>query len=294
MSDQSLTSRLNLAVESARAAGDLILRYYQNPELAVEQKADASPVTVADREAEQLLRTRIRESFPDDAILGEEYGVQAGTSGWRWILDPVDGTKSFVHGVPLFGTLIGVERDGRAEVGVCRMPALNEMAYAATGQGCWWQQGDAAPILARVSNVATLNEALLCYTSHEYFARAGESAVFETLRDGCRLSRGWGDCYGHLLVATGRADVIVEPGLHPWDAAALVPLVREAGGCFLDWNGRESFESGNGMSVNAALREEILSIVQTCRVRVRQAEPGASATGPVTRARGSENEGIDR
>ncbi|MGD9853638.1 MAG: histidinol-phosphatase [Planctomycetaceae bacterium] len=263
MNDDALTSRLTHAVDIARAAGELILRYYQHPELAVEQKADASPVTVADREAEQLLRRHIHETFPEDAILGEEFGAQPGTSGWRWILDPVDGTKSFVHGVPLFGTLIGIERSGRAEVGVCRMPALNEMAYAATGQGCWWQQGDAEPTRAKVSSVSKLSDALLCYTSHGYFARAGEAAVFEALRDGCRLSRGWGDCYGHLLVATGRADVIVEPALHPWDAAALVPLVREAGGHFLDWTGRESFDSGNGMSVNAALRDEVLSLVQS-------------------------------
>jgi len=261
----NLKNRQIRAIAFARSAGELILRYYQHPELAVEQKADASPVTVADREAEQLLRQRINESFPDDAILGEEFGAQPGTSGWRWILDPVDGTKSFVHGVPLFGTLIGIEKDGRAEVGVCLMPALNEIVYAATGYGCWWQQGDAEPTHAHVSNVGKLSEALLCYTSHGYFAGAGEAAVFEALRDGCRLSRGWGDCYGHLLVATGRADVIVEPELHPWDAAALIPIVREAGGHFLDWDGRESFETGNGMSVNAALCDEVLSIVQSHR-----------------------------
>ncbi len=263
MSDDPLESRMASAANMAREAGELILRYYQHPELAVEQKADLSPVTVADREAEQLLRQRINETFPEDAILGEEFGETPGTSGWRWILDPVDGTKSFVHGVPLFGTLIGVEKNGRAEVGVCRMPALDEMAYAATGHGCWWQQGDQQPAKARVSDVAQLSDALLCYTSHGYFAGCGEAAVFEALRDGCRLSRGWGDCYGHLLVATGRADVIVEPELHPWDAAALIPIVREAGGHFVDWSGRESFESGNGMSVNNALRDQVLAIVQS-------------------------------
>lgn len=253
---------MTFAVEIARQAGELIMRYYQNPELAVELKNDASPVTVADREAERLMRERIGETFPDDAILGEEFGEKAGTTGWRWILDPVDGTKSFVHGVPLFGTLIGAEKDGRAEVGVCRMPALDEMAYAGSGQGCWWQQGDADPVEGRVTTVDKFSDALLCYTSSGYFSGSSQSAVFDALQTGCRISRGWGDCYGHLLVATGRADVIVEPALHPWDAAALIPLVREAGGHYLDWNGRESFESGNGMSVNDALRDEVLSIVQ--------------------------------
>ena len=261
----SIQERLEVAVVMAREAGRLILEYYQHPELAVERKSDASPVTIADREAERLIRQRIADEFPDDAILGEEFGPQSGRSGWRWILDPVDGTKSFIHGVPLFGTLIGIEQDGRAEIGVCRMPALDEVAYAASGHGCWWQQGDAEPVAARVSTVSRLSEALLCYTSHGYFASAGESAVIEALRGRCRISRGWGDCYGHLLVATGRADVIVEPELHPWDAAALIPLVREAGGHFLDWDGRESFETGNGMSVNTVLRDEILSIVQSHR-----------------------------
>lgn len=254
--------RMEAACGMARAAGELILGYYQHPELAIELKADASPVTLADREAERLIRERIADAFPDDAILGEEFGEQPGTSGWRWILDPVDGTKSFVHGVPLFGTLIGIENDGRAEVGVCRMPALDEMAWAGSGLGCWWQQGSGEPRAAKVSSTAKLSEALLCYTSYGYFASSGQTAVFEALREGCRISRGWGDCYGHLLVATGRADAIVEPELHPWDAAALIPLVREAGGHFLDWNGVESFESGDGMSLNAALRDEVLGIVK--------------------------------
>jgi histidinol-phosphatase len=264
---EEIRQRMEAACGMAREAGELILRYYQHPELAVELKADASPVTVADREAERLIRSRIAEAFGEDAVLGEEFGEQPGTSGWRWILDPVDGTKSFVHGVPLFGTLIGIEKDGRAEVGVCRMPALDEMAWAGSGLGCWWQQASGEPRAARVSGVAKLSEALLCYTSWGYFASSGQTAVFEALRDGCRISRGWGDCYGHLLVATGRADVIVEPALHPWDAAALIPLVREAGGHYLDWNGVESFESGDGMSVNAALSEEVLEIVQSHKTK---------------------------
>lgn len=269
MSDAT-SQRLRAATEMAQEAGELILRYYQHPELAVEAKADDSPVTIADREAEKLLRERITARFPDDAILGEEFGEHPGTNGWRWILDPVDGTKSFVHGVPLFGTLIGIEKEGRAEVGVCRMPALNEMAYAATDLGCWWQQGDADPQQAQVSGIAQFSEALFCYTSHGYFASAGEAEVFSALRDGCRISRGWGDCYGHLLVATGRADVIVEPALHPWDAAALIPLVREAGGHFLDWDGQESFETGSGISVNDALKDEVLAIVQNRRSSAQQ------------------------
>lgn len=257
-----LTARYELAVTLAREVSEVILSYYQRPELTVELKHDASPVTIADRTAEQVLRRRIREAFPDDGLLGEEFGPEPGESGWEWVLDPVDGTKSFVHGVPLFGTLIGVVREGRAEIGVCRMPALGEMVSAATGQGCWWQQGEAPPVQARVSDVSRLSDALLCYTSYGYFAKSGKARVLETLRNCCRLSRGWGDCYGHVLVATGRADLIVEPALHPWDAAALIPLLREAGGHFVDWTGRERYDSGHGLSVNARLLEDVLDVVQ--------------------------------
>ncbi len=262
MSDP-ITSRLELAVEIAREAGELILRHYQHPDLSIEMKADATPVTVADREAERLIRERIEEEFPHDGLLGEEFGDQPGHSGFQWIIDPIDGTKSFMHGVPLFGTLIGVVKDGRAEIGVCRMPALNEVVYAASGCGCWWQQNDAEPRAAHVTETARLSSALLCYTSAGYFEQAGEMSVFEALRKACRRSRGWGDCYGHLLVATGRADLIVEAALQPWDAAGLVAILREAGGHFVDWEGRESFTSGGGISINDALLPEVLELIRT-------------------------------
>ena len=151
MSSDDLKPRLESAVAFARQAGDFTLTHFQRDDLAVETKADASPVTVADRGAEQLLRSLIAAAFPTDGILGEELGEQPGTSGYRWILDPIDGTKSFIHGVPLFGTLVGIERGGRSVVGVIHIPALAETAYAAAGQGAWYVKGDAAPRRARVS-----------------------------------------------------------------------------------------------------------------------------------------------
>src|SRR5262249_11417256 len=135
-----LRSRLDLALRAARQAGDLIVEHYQAAGLTVDRKRDSSPVTIADRNAEQFLRREISTAFPNDAILGEEFGEQPGTSGFRWILDPLDGTKSFIHGVPLFGTLVGVEFEKRCVIGVCHFPALNETAWAATGQGAWWQR----------------------------------------------------------------------------------------------------------------------------------------------------------
>ncbi|HUG93216.1 MAG TPA: inositol monophosphatase family protein [Planctomycetaceae bacterium] len=257
-----LKPRLDFALDAASEAGRLILGYFRQAGLPVELKADRSPVTAADRGAETLIRDALARSFPDDGFLGEESGETESRNGYRWIVDPLDGTKSFVHGVPLFGTLIGVEFGGRMVAGVCRLPVLNEVVYAALGRGAWWQIGGDPPRPARVSGVSRLSEALQCFTTVTGFTTVGRPEVFETLCRETRLSRGWGDCYGHVLVATGRADLIVEPQMNPWDAAALVPILEEAGGHYLDWSGRASITSGCGLSVNGALREAVLEIVR--------------------------------
>ena len=143
--DSDLSARLKFACDAAQEAGRLTLKYFQRADLQIDLKQDATPVTVADREAEQLLRQRIAASFPDDGVLGEEFGEQSGTSGFRWILDPIDGTKSFIHGVPLYSVLIGVEHEGQSRLGVIHVPALQETAYAAAGQGAWYIRGDQCP-----------------------------------------------------------------------------------------------------------------------------------------------------
>lgn len=262
MTASDLQFRLDFALDAARRAGELILGYYQRQELPVERKRDRSPVTAADRGAEQQLRTAIGAAFPNDGILGEEYGETLGQNAYRWILDPLDGTKSFIHGVPLFGTLIGLEYDGECIVGVCRFPATNEVVYAAAGCGAWWQQGDSPPREARVSRIARLSEALFCTTTITGWQKIGRQDAFERMCASCGLARGWGDCYGHMLVATGRADVMVDPQLHPWDAAALVPILEEAGGSFVDWTGMCTIHAGNGVSVNAALKEAVLELLR--------------------------------
>ena len=150
MSDD-VTSRLSVARELALEAGKLTLKYFRQDDLRVDLKKDASPVTIADREAEELIRKRVAAEFPQDGILGEEFGEQPGTSGWRWIIDPIDGTKSFIHGVPLYGVLIGVELNEQSQIGVIHLPALDETVYAATGQGAWHVRGGASPRPARVS-----------------------------------------------------------------------------------------------------------------------------------------------
>jgi histidinol-phosphatase len=256
-----LRSRLEFALGTARRASELILGYYQSESLAVESKRDTSPVTAADRGAEELIRKDIAREFPGDGVLGEELGETPSSSGFRWILDPVDGTKSFIHGVPLFGTLIGLEYKDRIVLGVCRFPALDEVVYATTGQGAWWQIGKAAPRRANVSNVDQLSEALFCVTTISGWERVGRYDAFEKIRSQAKLTRGWGDCFGHVLVATGRADVMVDPLMNPWDAAALVPIMQEAGGHFCDWAGGISIDTGNGISVNAALKETVLQLL---------------------------------
>eukprot|EP00913_Durusdinium_trenchii_P028292 g26520.t1 len=250
-------------VEKPRVqAAELILRYYRVEGLDVERKADESPVTIADRGAEELLRKRITQAWPDDGILGEELGETPSQNGFRWILDPIDGTKAFVHGVGQFGTLIGLEQGHEVLLGVANFPALHEIVYAANGLGTWWQIGASEPKRASVSSVPALSDALFCFTEVNGFHKIGRSDAFEALRTNCRVARGWGDCYGHILVATGRADVMVDPELNPWDAAPLLPIVEEAGGCFADWTGRNTIHGGNGFSSNGALKDRVLELLR--------------------------------
>ena len=257
-SQTDLRSRLEFALKVAKEASGVILPYYQNPDLEVERKRDTSPVTEADKKAELLIRDRLATAFPDDAILGEEFPDKVGTTGFRWILDPIDGTKSFIHGVPLFGTLIGVEFEERCVVGVARFPALDEVAYAAQGSGAWWQIGSGQPRQVRVSSVTQLSEATFCMTNPSRWLAMGKQHVLEGLMSSVQLARGWGDCYGHILVATGRAEVMIDPAMNAWDAAALVPIIQEAGGHYVDWNGKPTIYSGNGLSVVPGLKDEIL------------------------------------
>jgi len=254
-----------LAVRFARVAGDHTLRYFGAESLGVDRKSDGSPVTRADREAEELLRERIRAARPDDGILGEEGGESPGTSGVTWILDPVDGTRSFVHEVPLYGTLVGIEIDGAARVGVAYLPALREMVYAARGLGAVRVvavgQANESRAPARVSGVDELGRALFCTTSVGGFERSGHRAVYDRLRGAVARDRGWSDCYGHVLVATGRAEVMVDPLMHVWDCAALQPIVEEAGGVFTDLAGRPTHRGGSAISSNAALAPAIRRLV---------------------------------
>jgi histidinol phosphatase-like enzyme (inositol monophosphatase family) len=248
----TLSTLLDFAVETAWQAGRLTLAHFQTG-VAVERKADRSVVTIADRSAEQLIRRRIASRFPDHAVVGEEFGADAAPASCTWFVDPIDGTSSFVRGVPLFGVLMGLVRDGEPLVGVCYLPALEEMVAAARGLGCRWNGR-----VARVSDVRTLSEACVLGTD-AWHVRRRLGDGWEALQRDSAMQRGWGDCYGHCLVATGRADVMLDPRMNPWDCAALVPILQEAGGRFTDWRGRAVFDGGDAVSTNGHLHDEILS-----------------------------------
>jgi histidinol phosphatase-like enzyme (inositol monophosphatase family) len=255
--DPSPRELMEFAIEAAWLAGKITLEYFQTP-FELELKADASPVTIADRRAEHSLREAISRRYPDHAIVGEEEGETGPPNArHRWVLDPIDGTASFVRGVPLYGVLVAVERDGESIVGVVNLPALGETVYAARGEGAYWNGRR-----ARVSNVDRLEDALVLATGEELMTRFGRGPAYARLRDGSKMQRTWGDCYGHVLVATGRADVMLDPIMNLWDNAALLPILWEAGGTFTDWSGNATHTAPEALSTNGALYERVLAEIR--------------------------------
>lgn len=255
MADE-LRELLDFAHAVAWQAGKLTLRYFQS-DIAVDRKADESPVTIADREAEAYLRAAIGARFPDHAILGEEEGLTGSSDAtYQWVLDPIDGTRSFVRGVPLYGVMVGLLREGEPAVGVVNMPALSEIVYAAKGYGCWW---NGRP--CRVSTTPSLGEGLVVGTVASGYERYGKGEAFARILPAAGLFRTWGDCYGHLLVATGRAEAALDPGMNLWDAAALFPILQEAGGTYTDWRGAPRIDGGDGISTNGVVLPELLRLI---------------------------------
>jgi histidinol phosphatase-like enzyme (inositol monophosphatase family) len=209
-------------------------------------------VTAADREAETVMRELIGKAFPDHAILGEEQGETAGTAPYRWIVDPLDGTRTFVQGVPLYGTLVGVEAHGEPVAGAIYLPALDELVAAGRGEGCRW---NGRP--CDVSACARLEDALVVATDVREAQR--RSGGWDRLAAATRMQRTWGDCYAYVLVATGRAEVALDPIMNVWDCAALLPVVEEAGGRFTDWRGRRTIRGGEAVATNGRLHDDVLA-----------------------------------
>lgn len=251
--NEDLKEYMEFARETALRAGEITLEYFQK-NVKPDRKKDGSPVTIADRRAEAFIRQEIEKHYPSHDILGEEMGVREGSSGHRWIIDPIDGTQSFIHGVPLYGMLIGLEIDGRVEVGVANFPALNEIVYAATGLGCWWNGQRAS-----VSQVTRLQDAVVCYTDIGNFKKYGGDEGFQQLSEAAWYRPGWGDAYGYMLVATGRAEVMLDPIMAVWDCAPFPPILREADGYFGDWEGNETIYGRRSVATSKALLPQVLA-----------------------------------
>lgn len=247
--DSSDRSVLFRAVEEiARISGEVAFSHFRRT-LSVEIKADGSEVTRADREAEAAARSAIRQRFPDDAITGEELGSD-GTGARRWLIDPIDGTRSFVRGVPMWGSLIAVEEDGEVIAGAINCPATGDFLVAARGEGCWHNG-----VRASVSRVDTMSEATILGTDQRFVRNPARSPRWTALANSVANARTWGDCYGYVLVATGRAELMVDDRMGPWDVAALIPVIEEAGGVFTDWRGRRGI-GPDAVASNAILARE--------------------------------------
>jgi histidinol-phosphatase len=246
---------LQLALELADAADAITLRHFRSVDLRVETKPDNTPVSNADREVEQAIRGRIAAVHPADAVVGEEYGT-SGEGRRRWIVDPVDGTRNYVRGIPVFATLLALEEDGELTVGAVSAPALGARWWAARGEGAHGLQGR-----LQVSAVGRLEEATLCHASVESWREAGALEGFLELSRRCGRDRGYGDFWQHMMVAQGSAEIAIEPSVSLWDMAAVKVIVEEAGGRFSDLSGRPDAGGGDAISSNGLLHDVALAHV---------------------------------
>jgi histidinol-phosphatase len=249
-------NRYEVALDAAHQAGQFALQYFDQG-IAVEWKADHSPVTMADRGAEELLRKTLLWRFPTDGFLGEEFGATAGSSGFRWIIDPIDGTRSFVRGIPIWATMVGLEYQGELIAGVVAIPALKQVFHALRGAGAFRDQ---RPL--HVSSVASLDKAHVYYSSISWFQKVGREQPFLDLVRQTERQRGFGDFYGFLLVAQGAGEIMVEHGVHSWDLAAIVPIIAEAGGKLTAWDGKLDIEKPDVLASNGLLHEQALKIIR--------------------------------
>jgi histidinol-phosphatase len=254
--DSEWRVRYETAVDVAQRAAQVALGYFEGNFLT-EWKGDNSPVTIADRETEKLLRTTLTQAFPQDGFLGEEYGDTPGSSGFRWIIDPIDGTRSFVRGIPLWATLLGLEYKDEQIAGVVVVPVLGHVYRALRGDGAYRNDRRIA-----VSKVDKLGDAMMFYSSLSWFMKAGVQAEFIHLAESTQRQRGFGDFYGFMLVAQGSGEFMVEYGVHAWDVAALKPIIEEAGGRFSCWDGSPSIHKPDVLVSNGKLHHEVLQLLR--------------------------------
>ncbi len=246
---------LQAVAEASHVAATVALRHFRTG-VPVEWKGDGSPVTIADRAAEEAARAWITARFPQDSILGEEFGLTGTGTGRRWLIDPIDGTKSFVAGTPLWGTLIAVVEGDLVLAGAINCAAAGELVVGALGQGSWCNGAR-----CRVSTQSVLADSVVLTTDERFPGRPARRGAWEGLAGQARVVRTWGDCFGYLLVATGRADVMVDDRMSPWDSACLMPILEEAGGVLTDWKGRRTAFGGDTIATNSALAGPVRTLL---------------------------------
>jgi histidinol-phosphatase len=251
-----MSSHLDVALELADIADAITLARFRAPDLRVDTKSDHTPVTDADRATEQALRDALQRLRPEQAIVGEEFGGD-GQADWRWILDPIDGTINYANGVPVWATLIALMRGERAVCGVVSAPALRRRWWAATGQGAFTDSGQRI----RVSQTPALDDAYVSVTDVRDFVTRGGEAGFRQVLTRARVVRAFGDFWSHMLVAEGVIDVAIEAWVNPWDVAAAQVILKEAGGRFSDFDGADRIDSGNVITTNGLLHEELVTLM---------------------------------
>ncbi len=247
---------LEEAVSLLKRAGDLTLRYFRTADLHIDRKDDGTPVTDADRGAERLLREELAVLHPADGILGEEEPEHLGTSGRRWIIDPIDGTKAFTHGVPLYTNLLALEDQAGIALGVINVPALGETVYAARGLGCFCN-GERVHVNDRADLAGS-------YLTTSGFGSWPDEAYLAVRGAGVNL-RTWGDGYGYALVATGRVEAMCDPAAELYDLAPVPVIISEAGGRFTDLAGAEGPDGGHGLATNGQFHAELLALIGSSR-----------------------------
>ncbi|HEX8976577.1 MAG TPA: histidinol-phosphatase [Solirubrobacteraceae bacterium] len=253
---------LALAHELADAADAITMDRFRADDLAVETKPDLTPVSEADKAVERELRRHLAAVRPADAVVGEEYGAGAdGQAARRWIVDPIDGTKSYVRGVPVWATLLALEEQGELNLGLVSAPALGRRWWAVRGQGAFARENGSERRL-HVSRVRELRDAQLCFSDFDGWQADGRLQALLRLSARCWRTRGYGDFWQHMLVAEGAAEIAVDPGVSLWDLAAILVVVREAGGRMTDLDGVERADGGDGVSTNGLLHDTVLSALR--------------------------------
>jgi histidinol-phosphatase len=245
---------VDTAIDIARSAGARTLDWFNRADLAVEHKGDGSPVTDADLAAESLIRARLADEFPDDAVMGEEHQDTAGTSGRTWVIDPIDGTKAFTKGVPLYSNLLALVDEHGPAVGVINLPALGETIWAGRGRGAFHNG-----VPCRVSDRSVLDGSYVCTSGFSYWAPDALRAVL----DAPVVFRTWGDAYGYAMVATGRAEAMIDPAANPWDLAPIAVIITEAGGTYTTFSGEhgpDTWKSGSGVATNGVIHADLLDL----------------------------------